>query len=104
MKYLKLTGLFIVLFITIALNISDNFVVRLGFEPNYLLVAGVSLLIASLTMNQHILIIIVVLVLTLSTSVSEETAASFGYDRDVMLAALVAVVMLPILREFFDLE
>ncbi len=87
-----------------ALNMSDSFIVRLGFEPNYLLVVGVSLLIAWLTMNQNILIIVVVLILALSTCVPEETAASFGYDRDVMLAALVAVIMLPIVREFFDLE
>lgn len=87
-----------------ALNVSDSFIVRLGFEANYLLVAGVSLLIAWLTMNQNILIILVVLVLALSTGVPEETAASFGYDRDVMLAALVAIIMLPIVRDFFDLE
>ena len=82
----------------------DSFIVRLGFEANYLLVAGVSLLIAWLTMNQHLLIVIVVLVLALSTGVPEETATNLGYDRDVMLAALVAVVMLPIIRDFFDLE
>lgn len=87
-----------------ALNMSDSFIIRLGFEANYLLVAGVSLLIAWLTMNQHLLIVIVVLVLTLSTGVPEETATNLGYDRDVMLAALVAVVMLPIIRDFFDLE
>ncbi len=87
-----------------ALNISDSFIMRLGFEANYLLVAGVSLLVAWLTMNQHLLIVIVVLILALSTGVPEETATNLGYDRDVMLAALVAVVMLPIIRDFFDLE
>jgi len=87
-----------------ALNMSDSFIVRLGFEANYLLVVGVSLLIAWLTMNQHLLIVIVVLILALSTAVPEETAVNLGYDRDVMLAALVAIVMLPIIRDFFDLE
>ncbi len=87
-----------------ALNMSDSFIARLGFEVNYLLIAGVSLLIAWLTMKQHILIVIVVLVLALSTGVPEETAANFGYDRDVMLAALVALIMLPAIRDFFDLE
>jgi len=87
-----------------ALNVSDSFIVRLGFEANYLLVAGVSLLIAWLTMSQHILIVIMVLILALSTGVPEETAANLGYDRDMMLAALVAIIMLPIIRDFFDLE
>ncbi|VAW84193.1 hypothetical protein MNBD_GAMMA18-1924 [hydrothermal vent metagenome] len=87
-----------------ALNMSDSFIVRLGFEANYLLVAGVSLLIASLAMNQHILIVVVVLVLALGAGVPEGTAENIGYDRDVILAALVAVIVLPLIRDFFDLE
>ncbi len=104
MKYLKLTGLFIVLFLVMALDVSNSFMVRLGFEPNYLTTAAVALLIAWLTMNLHIAIMLLVVILTTATSLSDEAAASIGYDHDIVLALLVAIILAPMLRKLLDME
>ncbi len=104
MKYLKLTGLFIVLFLVMALDVSNGFMARLGFEADYLATAVAALLIAWLTMNHSIVIMLLVVILATAASLSDEAAASIGYDRDMVLALLVAILVAPKLRKLLDLE
>ncbi|MCF6217300.1 MAG: hypothetical protein L3J62_05635 [Gammaproteobacteria bacterium] len=104
MKYLKLTGLFIVLFLVMALDMSNSFIGRLGFEANYLATAAAALLIAWLTMNHSIVIMLLVVILATAASLSGEAAASIGYDRDIVLALLIAIIVAPMLRKLLDME
>ena len=104
MNYVKFFVLFLLLFLGIALNIEDSFLTRLGFEVNYLMAIGVSLLIAWLALHHHIFVVSVLVLMTIATNLPEETARSLGYDRDMMLAALISVIVLPLIIKLFDLD
>lgn len=104
MKYLKFLGLFVVLFLALALNLPDNFVARLGFDVNYLLAAGAALLISWASLRHNALMVGIIVLLVIGANVPEETAASLGYDRDIVLAALFGVILLPLIRNFLDLD
>jgi len=88
----------------IALNMEHSFISRLGFEMNYLLAVAVSLLISWLALHHHVFVVAVLVTMATATNLPEETAVGLGYDRDVMLAALIAVITLPLIIKFFDLD
>lgn len=92
------------LFVALALNLPDNFVARLGFESNYLLLAGAALLISWTVQNHNVFMTIVIVLLVVGANVPKEMAASIGYDRDILFAVLLAVMILPSIRHFLDLE
>lgn len=104
MNYVKFIVLFLLLFLGIVLNMEHSFISRLGFEMNYLVAAGVSFLISWLALNHHVFVVAVLVIMATAANLPEATAAGLGYDRDIMLAALIAVILLPLIIKFFDLD
>ncbi len=104
MKYVKFFALFLVIFLGIALNLPDGAVARLGFEANYMIAAGVALLITWLSTHHNVFVVSVIVILVAAANVPEETAHSIGYDRDIVLAALVAVIVLPTILKMLDMD
>ncbi len=104
MKYIKLFGLFVIIFATLALNTQDNFIARLGFESSYLLASGIALLIAWLTLYHKTVTIVFIVILMVGSNVTAATASGIGFERDILFAALLAIIFLPLVRDFFELE
>ncbi len=87
--------------LSIGANLSDGFLVRLGFDSNYLLAALAALVLTGLIARRSLALIVLIVLVTCGANVSPETAMSYGYDPDYLLAALIAIVVSPVIcRDF----
>ncbi|MDH5437112.1 MAG: hypothetical protein OEX83_10165 [Gammaproteobacteria bacterium] len=98
----KFILVFIVLFLTIAANIPDNMISRLGVAPNYLLATLVAVVITGLVYYRGLLLIVLVVLISLIANMPESFALNFGIDRDYFVATLVAIVVIPIVANWLD--
>lgn len=92
---MKLTLLFLVLFMSIAANLPDSVISRLGLEPNYLLAALTAIIIAWFTVHLEALLALLVVGLSIGANLPESLADSMNVNRDYLFATLVAIVIIP---------
>jgi hypothetical protein len=102
----KATGkglvIFLVLAMTIAVNVGDNAIARLGFDQDYLKVALCALVLTGLVMHQKLMLIGLVLFLSVGANMPADFLLNFGLDRDLFVGALGAVILLPVLVKVMD--
>lgn len=97
----KFALVFLVLMMVIAINLPHGVMTEVGISPNILLGALGAFVIAGLVSNEHLGLIVLVILAAIAANVSPETAASIGYDRDIMIAVLVGLVVLPFVAKQF---
>ena len=93
---------FLILFMTIAVNLPDSVIARLGFEPNYLLAAMVAVVLAGLVQHRHLLSILLVVALSWGANLPADLAEHWSMDPDIFLAGLIAVVLTPMVAKTFE--
>ena len=96
-KYLLLA---MVLFMTIAVNLPDNMISRLGFEPDYMLAALAAIVITGLTAYRKLAAITLVVLISLGANMPEGFLP-VDIDRDILTACLVVIVFTPTLSKHF---
>ena len=94
--------IFLVFTLSVAVNIDDNVLARLGFEQNYLLIALAGVVFTGLLMHRHALLVILVLFFSLAANMPADFLLNFGLDRDLILGFLVAIVIIPIVGRYLD--
>ncbi len=87
----------LIIFMSIAVNMPDSMIVRLGFDANYLLAALVAVVIAALTVHRRMLLVLLLLACTIGANLPHEMADYLGLDRDILFATLIALVIVPFL-------
>ncbi len=102
-SFIKISLIFFVFLLTIAVNLEDNVLARLGFDANYLMMALVTVVFTGLLAHRSVLLIVLVLFLSVGANMPEGFMLSFGIDRDYLTGVLVAVVMLPLLSSLLGL-
>ena len=95
--------IFLLLAMTIAVNVEDNVMARLGFDQSFLRIGLIAMVVTGLIMHRKLLLIVLVLFLSVGANLPADFMLNFGIDPDIFLGALVAIVLLPVLIRLFDL-
>jgi len=85
----------LVIFMSIAINLPDSMIARLGLDANYLLAALVAMVIAALSVHRSMLLILLILACAIGANISADVAEYIGVDRDILLATLISLVVVP---------
>jgi len=101
MKYL---ALFLVLFISIAINLPSGYLALLGFDADILLAALVALVLTVLTANRKLFFVVVVVAMSIGANLPDQTIQRLGMDREILLSGLVAIVLIPYVMYMFGYE
>ncbi len=70
--------IFLVLMITIAINLEDNMISRLGFEPTFLKITLVAVVITGLVMHRGLALVVLVLFLSVEANMPDGFMLNFG--------------------------
>lgn len=89
--------IFLMLVMTIAVNVGDNAMARLGFDQDYLLMGLFATVVTGLIMHRNLFLVVLVLLLSIGANMPEGFMLNFGWDRDYFVGALGAVVFSPLL-------
>ena len=93
---MKAVLVFIILFLTIAVNLPHGMITRIGFDANYLMAALAAVVITGLVMHRQLFLIIIVLFLCGAANMPSEMMEAWGLEKDYFLAVLLAMVILPV--------
>ena len=96
--------IFLMVVITIAVNVGDNAMARLGFDQDYLLITLFAIVITGLIMHRHLFLVVLVLFLSIGANMPADFMLNFGIDRDLFVGALVAIVFAPILMRIMGVD
>lgn len=99
---LKAMLVFLMLFLTFAVNMPDNVIARLGFDPDYLMITLVTVVITGLIAHRRLLLIVLVILLSLGANMPQDFMLNFGIERDYLFATLIAIVLTPLLANWLD--
>jgi hypothetical protein len=88
--------IFIILFLTIAVNLPTSVITRMGFDANILLAALVAVVIAGLISNKNLFLVVLVVTSSVIANMPGDIVSSWGLDQDIVFGVLVALVVLPI--------
>lgn len=101
MKYL---ALFLVLFVSIAVNLPSGYLAMLGLDVSIILAALVAVLLTVLTAHRRVFFVVLVVVMSIAANLPDPAIQRFGLDREVLLAGLIAIVLIPYVMYMFGYE
>jgi len=87
---------FIILFLTISVNLPDSIISRMGFDADILMAALVAVVITGLIQHKNLLLIILVIFCSIFANMPDEVMQKWGLDNDYFFGILVALVVTPI--------
>ena len=91
----KFSLFFLIIFLSIAINLPDSMIARLGLDANYLLAALASVAITGLIVHRRMLLVLLVLACTIGANLPESVVDYVGLDRDILFATLIALIIVP---------
>ena len=94
--------IFFTLCLCIGINADEGFIVRMGFDPDILMIATIAFVITGLVIHRRLMLVVSVILLTVGANAPAEAAARIGYDPDIALSALFALVLIPLLVKAID--
>ncbi len=86
---------FLIIFLSIAVNMPDSMIARMGFDANYLLAALAAVAITGLIVHRRLLLVVLVIISTIGANLPVAVADQLGLDRDILVASLIALVVIP---------
>lgn len=93
---MKSVLIFIILFLTIAINLPHGMIARMGFDADILIAVLIAVVLTGLLQHRQLFLIILVVFCALAANVPEEMVRGWGLDPDYFLGVLIALVILPI--------
>jgi len=93
---------FLLFLATLALNVDDNLIARIGFESNYALVLVLSILFTMILAGRNIYIVAAAVVLCLVANMPADFSLNFGVDRDYYAGLMLALLMQPVFARIID--
>ena len=88
--------IFIILFLTIAINLPHGMISRMGFDADYLMAALIAVVLTGLLKHKQLFLIVLVVFCALAANIPAEMVEAWGLDPDYFLGVLIALVVLPI--------
>lgn len=95
MKFLQA----LIIFITVGLAFSQDFLLSLGIEATYTTIAAFGLALTTLLAFRGIVAIISVLILTLLITVPQEQLDAYNLDHDVLRAIAIVIMLYPWIKK-----
>ena len=93
---MKAVLVFIVLFLTMAINLPHGMISRVGFDANYLMAALAAVVLTGLLMHRQLFLIVLVVFACIAANMPDEMMKSWGLESNYFLAVLIALVVLPV--------
>ena len=84
-----------VIFITLGITIANETLSRFGMEDNYVVTFSAAFVIAAILLRKNLLVITLVLIGVIVFNLPDATLSSYGVDRDVLLALICAIILVP---------
>lgn len=95
---------FLILFLSTAINLPHGILDHLGLQKSYLMVTLTTIVVTGLIVHRTLFLIILVVGLSLCANMPESFLLEHGIHRDYLLATLVALVLMPYIARHFDEE
>ena len=94
--------IFLVLMIAIVINLEDNMIARLGFEPTFLKITLVAVVITGLVIHHNLALVVLVLFLSVGANMPAGFMLNFGIDRDILTGFLGAIILMPFIARIIE--
>ncbi len=91
---MKILFVFLILFMSISINLPDSVIARVGIDANYLTAGLLAIVISGLLATRKLFLVVLVVSLCIGANMPETFMSSFGIDRDYLFATLIAIVIL----------
>jgi hypothetical protein len=85
-------------FLCIGLVLARELLSRFGLESNYLMIAVLAVLLTALLAGRSLVLMGMVMVLGVVLNLPAETLGTLVIDQDLLLAALIGVIILPVVH------
>ena len=95
---MKFILVFVVVLMTIGVNLPEGVIARLGMDPNWLKAALAAWIITALVSHRRMALIVLVIFMSLIVNLPVDV----GVDKDILLGSLVAVVVTPYLAKWVE--
>ena len=99
---MKFVFIFLVLFMTIGVNLPDGMLGRIGIDPSYLVVALAALVVTGLIAHRHLALAILVALMCIGANLPADYAANVGINRDILTAGLISLLVTPYVIHWFE--
>ena len=91
----KFLLVFLIIAIVPALNMPEGFLARLGVDSSILMAATIAIVFAGFMQHLNLALIVLITIMAVAANVSDEAASAIGYDPDLVLVGLIALVLMP---------
>jgi hypothetical protein len=95
---MKLVLSAVCVFLCIGLVLAREMLSRFGMESNYLMIAVLAVLLTALLAGRSLVLMGMVLMLSIVLNLPPDTLGSVAIDQDLLLAALIGVIILPMVH------
>jgi hypothetical protein len=85
-------------FLCIGLVLARELLSRFGLESNYLMIAVLAVLLTALLAGRSLVLMGMVMVLGVVLNLPADTLGTLVIDQDLLLAALIGVIILPVVH------
>ena len=88
-----------VIFLTLGVAIASETLSRLGLEGNYVYLFSMAFVVAAIILGRNILVLLVLVAGVAALNLPEAMLLRYHLDRDVLLAVICAIVLVPVMYE-----
>jgi len=99
---IKIAFFFIVVFLSLSVNLPDSMVGRLGFDANYVFVACVAMMFSFMIAQRRVIVFILAACLAIIANMPEGVVAEYGVDRDFAAGLLIALLFTPFILDCLE--
>lgn len=96
--------LFLTLTMSLAINMDEGILSRLGIDANFLFIALIAVIITGLVAHRYLAMIVLIILMAIGANVPVETALGIGYDPDYLLAGLAGLIFAPYIGDQLGIE
>lgn len=93
---MKIILIFVVLLLSMVVNLPHGMIVRLGFGEDYLIALLIAIMLTVLLRNRQLYLIVLVVLCLLAANLPVTITGEWGVDPDYFLGILLALVIFPI--------
>ena len=100
--FFRVSTLFMVFLVTLALNLDDNIVARLGFSANYGIIFVLAVACTAFIAGRHAAIVAIAVIFSLNANMPLDFSLNLGFDRDLYAGLMAALVLQPLLTRVLE--
>ncbi|MEX0617819.1 MAG: hypothetical protein WDZ76_04280 [Pseudohongiellaceae bacterium] len=94
-RLVRLTGIGLVVFLTVGITLANETLSRLGVDADRLVVISVAMVITVFLASRNIVVIVAVVAGVVAVNLPDSLLTHYNLDRDLLLASIGALILLP---------